>query len=92
VLGGAPQAWSSSSIISTTTPLSYLGYDFGPDIGRSTLSSVLVSELKLILPSCTAEVDFFERDEDFWDLLEENIVYEVGWGGWAVVWCIEKVV
>lgn len=26
------------------------------------LTSVLVSELKLILPSCTADVVFFERD------------------------------
>jgi len=77
--GGAPHAWSSSSIISTwITALSYFGRVFA-DIGRPTFISVLASDSKLILPSRTAETTCdLGREES---LVDENIVDVMGSGG-----------
>jgi len=75
--GGAPHAWSSSSIISTwTIALSYFGRVFN-DSGSPTFIRVLASDSKLILPSRTAEtVCVLGREES---LLDENMVLWMGW-------------
>jgi len=71
--GGGPQAWSSKSISSTTW--GYLGAVLVGLNGMSTLCSVLVSELKLILPSYIDEECFVAVDVELclFDFVDENI-------------------